>query len=91
MDSINSNPYFNPSRLAQTYQKAGNPAQVSKSSNPIEASSSANNAASSTQKVETFSTLFDDSELERLQNNLESIANLAETALKRFSDKPRHF
>jgi len=40
-------------------------------------------AVSKVEKVETFSKLFDDSELERLQKNLESIAGLAESALKK--------
>lgn len=91
MNSINSNPYFNPSRIAQAYQKPENAPQVGKSSEKLESNLVSNQAVSKTEKVETFSNLFDDSDLERLQNNLESIANLADSALKRFSDKNKHF
>ncbi|MCH6254950.1 hypothetical protein MLD52_00200 [Puniceicoccaceae bacterium K14] len=90
MDSINSNPYLNPSRIAQTYQKPEASPQVGKTSEHLGTKTLSQDAVSKTQPVETFSNLFGDDELERLQNNLESIANLAESALKRFNDK-KHF
>ena len=82
MDSISSNPYFNPAHLNHTHAHG-------KSQNAANASShvktEAINAVAQAQPTEPFSSMFNDDELAKLQGNLEKIAQQAERALKRFS------
>jgi len=66
MDSVNPSHSYDPN----SYPRIQNTPAVVKTS------------AHLVTKVETFAKLFDDNELERLQQNLESIASMAETALK---------
>jgi hypothetical protein len=82
MESINSNPYFQPARLAQLYNQPGN-APTGKSSEHVDAKQIHPKAVTKTQAPQAIASLFDDSDLERLQKNLESIAQLAEKSLKR--------
>ncbi len=83
MDSINSNPPFNPARINSIYS-IQNSAHSAKPSSHVSSQAMQPQAVTKIEKVETFSKMFDDQELDRLQKNLESIAFLAETALKRF-------
>ena len=83
MDSLNPNPHFNPARINSIYQSQQS-AKQTKPSSHMKAEELQPRAIAKVEKVETFSTMFDDNELERLQTNLESIASLAERALKRF-------
>ena len=78
MDSINPSPFFDPN----SYPRIRPPAQVQKTSEQLAIGQVSSKAVTKVEKVETFSSLFDDSELERLQKNLESIAGMAESALK---------
>ncbi len=77
MDSINPDSRFNliPRREAQLSQNATSRAQSSKTD--------ASSRSSSASLKPGYSNMFDEQELERLQNNLQSIANLAGQALER--------
>ena len=87
MDSISSNTPFD------RYNPITSPLNhVSSSKKEILSSHSEHSqqllkAPSKVQRVETYSTMFDDQELDRLQRNLESIAKLAEEALNRFDQE----
>ena len=80
MDSINSSHFFDPNSHPRIQPTT--PA-VQKTSEHLGPSQVSHQSVPKIEKVETFSRLFDDSELERLQKNLESIADMAEAALKK--------
>ena len=82
MDSISSNPYFNPAHL-QNPHAAGKNQSAENASSHIKPESV--RAVPQATQSEPFSSMFNDDELAKLQSNLEKIATQAERALKRFS------
>ena len=79
MESIGSNPHLNPTHLSpQSQPKPAKPEQESPT-----AKSSIDAIDGQQPSGSDFSSVFGDDELSRLQNNLERIASLAESALQR--------
>jgi|GEM_PF-2009034 len=78
MDSVNPSHSYDPN----SYPRIQNTPAVVKTSAHLNIKEVSPQAVTKVEKVETFAKLFDDNELERLQQNLESIASMAETALK---------
>lgn len=81
MDKITSNPYFNPAQLYQQHKVQQPPPQAAEKQEtpavaPVEAGSKGQGG--------NFSNMFRDDDLMKLQDNLEAIAKMAESALKRF-------
>ncbi len=88
MDSVNASNDLASQRFAHLYQSSPEAAtRPGKASSHLKANELPANAVSKTEKPEPFSNLFEDKDLARLQNNLESVAQLAEAALKRFGDR----
>lgn len=77
MDSINPDSRFNPIARQETQGKPSESAQNQQSK-----IDSSNESTAPTLKP-SYSKMFDDTELERLQNNLQSIADMAGQALER--------
>ena len=77
MDSIHSNPYFNPAHLYNQHQASGSKANQIAQGNRI-----ASQEIEPSSKPAPYFNMFDDKELARLQDNLESIADLTGKALE---------
>lgn len=85
MDSISSNPYFDSNRLNHVYGQHGKAeSNPSERANPLAMQAK---AVTEPKQAEAFRDLFDDSDLERLQKNLEAVADMAGKALERFGEK----
>lgn len=85
MDSVNTSHDLASQRLANIYRSSPSAAaQPGKPSSHLNASALNVNAVAKVENAEPFANLFEDKDLERLQSNLESVAQLAEAALKRF-------
>jgi len=73
MERIESNSY--PSQVDRQSQSRNSSSKIAEGKKPV---------AEETGKVSAYSDIFDDKELERLQNNLQSVSELASKALERF-------
>lgn len=86
MDNISSNPTLSYAQLyQQNLSRKPNAPSESPASSPTPGSvASVAPTESQTRLANDFSTMFGDDELAKLQRNLEAIAKLADTALRRF-------
>lgn len=89
MDSISSQSHapLRPSQLNQLYGANRSPSKQASPSGQVSEAQISRSSTSKLEKVEAFASMFDDSELARLQENLETIARRAESALRQLSGR----